>query len=151
MLKKTAANLCVTVCLCVFGLAAQDVPVADGAAAPEGGWPTVEEIGLPIYPDLRAYMAGVPENPFASNASEFRFVNFASQTDVATLLAWYGEHAEGWVVDEDMEMVLPEGADADAAMMGESPFVNISDMSAMGMCVTVPCKTMVQVVYKPGG
>ncbi len=129
------------------GVSAQSVPVADGAMASEHGWPTLEEIGVPLYADLEAYMAGVP--PLAGN--EFRFVNFASQTDVATLLAWYGEHADGWVVDEAMEMVLPAGTDVDAAMMGESPFVNMLDMSAIGTCVTVPCITMVQVVYRPGG
>ena len=131
----------------------QRVPVADGAIADQE-WPTVGEIGVPLYPDLKAYMTGTPPlGPPAGDKDAFRFVNFTSQADVPTLLAWYGEHAEGWVVDADMEMLFPEGADIHTAMMmlGQSPFVSVMDMTegAAGICMNVPCKSMVQVVYKP--
>ena len=136
--------------LTVSSVQAQRVPVADGAIADQE-WPTVDEIGVPLYPDLEAVFAGTPPmGPLAGDKDAFRFVNFASQTDVPTLLAWYGEHAEGWVVDADMQMLFPEGVDANAAMMGGSPFVNITDSEGTGMCMNVPCKSMVQVVYKAG-
>ena len=133
--------------LTVSSVQAQRVPVADGAIADQE-WPTVDEIGVPLYLDLEACMAGT--SPMGrSDKDAFRFVNFASQADVPTLLAWYGKHAEGWVVDADMQMLFPEGADANAALMGRSPFVNFIDVTDTGMCMNVPCKSIVQVVYKP--
>ena len=151
MFHKIATAFGMIAFLAVSGVQAQRVPVAEGAIADQE-WPTVDEIGVPLYPDLKAYMAGVPPNPFAQNASEFRFVNFASQADVPTLLAWYGEHADDWVVDADMRMLYPEGADANAAMMGQSPFVNFLDETENpGKCLGISCKSTVQVVYKPGG
>ena len=152
MLHKIATASGMIALLMVSSVSAQRVPVAEGAIA-DHEWPTVDEIGVPLYPDLKAYMAAVsPANPFAQNASEFRFVNFASQADVPTLLAWYEEHADGWVVDADMRMLFPEGVDANAAMTGQSPFVNFFDMTeAPGKCLGISCKSTVQVVYKPGG
>ncbi len=153
-MNRTLVVLCATGLVC--GMAeAQAVPVAGGSPEWAGldkmEWPTVDEIGVPLYPDLTAFLAG--ENVGVTEAEgEFRFVNFASQADVATLLAWYGEHAEGWVVDETMEMLFPEGASINDALMGQTPYVNISDMveGTEGKCGGwYACKTMVQVVYKP--
>ncbi len=138
----------VTALVAVSSVQAQRVPVADGVIAYQE-WPTMDEIGVPLYPDLEAVFAGITQT-LAGDKDALRFVNFASQADVPTLLAWYGEHAEGWVVDADMQMLFPEGVDANAAMMGGSPFVNITDSEDTGMCMNVPCKSMVQVVYKSG-
>ena len=131
--------------------AAQKFPVAENAFEDQTGrtWPTLVEIGIPLYPDLEAFMMG--ENPAIMPDSEvYWFVNFASQKDVKTILAWYAEHAEGWAVDEDLGMLLPEGAEAMDAIMGKAAFVNLIDSETAGGCWTgVPCKTMVQIAYKP--
>lgn len=146
-----AVVLFVFVLLAGCDASAQRVPLAKGATETAEGraWPTLEEIGIPLYPDLEAFMLG--ENPSADGGT-LLFVNFASQADANALLAWYSEHAEGWQVDEDMNVLLPEGASIMDVMMGKTVFVNIYDAETIGGCFGgVPCKSMVQVVYKPAG
>lgn len=140
------------VALVACGLEAQRIPLAENAVSdPDKDWPTLEELGVPLYPDLEAFIIG--ENPaMGPGAAQYRFVNFASQKDVATILSWYGEHAEGWEVDTDMDMVLPEGMDAMDALMGKSGFVNVSEATLGGGCWSgVPCESLVQIVYRPAG
>ena len=135
---------------------AQTVPIAEGApdwAGLQGlDWPSDEEIGVPLYPDLKAFFTGANVGVTAEQ-SAFRFVNFASQADVQALLAWYEENAEGWVVDATMEMLFPKGASMNDALMGSVPYVNISDAAegtVDGKCGGwYACKSLVQVVYKP--
>lgn len=125
-------------------LRGQTVPVAEGAIGDE--WPTIAEMGVPLYPDLAAYYRGDNPGP-GPNPQGYKFVNFASQETVATLLAWYQDHVDGWVVNASMEMIFPEGAGVTEAMAGSTPFVTIAEME--DGCLGVACSTMVQVVYQP--
>lgn len=108
-------------------------------------WPTLAELGVPLYPGLRAYTMASGKD---KKGHTWEAAGFASPVKRDKVIAWYRKKLPKWKYDSTMKALLGPGCDMSKMLNGVCPFINGMDMSGAKCGGQFPCKATIQISYR---
>lgn len=107
-------------------------------------FPSVKELGVPLYPDLAATVVDV--NP-DSSGKKWGTVTFMSQAKTAKVIAWYRKKKlPGWKYNTTFKWLEGKGCTQAKAITHACPM--IAGMDVQGACPGIyECKSEILITY----
>ena len=109
-------------------------------------WPQRADLGVPLYPDLRAFMV----QRFAAAPAKLATVLFTTHAPAARVLKWYARRLPEWHLDKASGVLAPRDCGTPGALHNRCPYIEAQNVKTHQCGPAFDCTGQVAISYRPG-